>query len=509
MAHAGYPSSDKEQFDMPIALIRAFANLWKKVNALPPAAKPSPQPVRPAPATPHNPVGNPLEELPLDYLIGTDVSTYHANRAVEAGYDRGKPAAAAAAIKYCNLFDEKNTGNYGPYLHGSDTAAQYAEGQIDPAGPGWRKNLTEQLTRAKTQGFRYVELDNPDAYQLADVIGSVDLAASKDLKVIAKNPLAMEGDPLAYVQHPAVVGVIVERGAGSPADMDALRRRAGKPSLPIWFVAFRKGNEDGRTWAGNTATAARAFKNMGVTFSPDGEYTSVQDVLLPNAGLISHPPVSHSGASGGGRSSEARPSGGDFTSRIVAAMQARNYSVAVGASVLNIVYIEGCELDGTPNKNRVNAFDSVRLVLRVLPDGSAKILGAWDAITHAGMYWEVHRMNPAGAFHIALGQQCCWQMGHYHDMEALIQSAPIVGTRDEKNNFKREGPTVRGDFGVHHHWGYNYPKDDAGRSSAGCQVGRTEAGHRQFIALLKTDARYNVDHGFMWSSTVMPVEWVK
>jgi len=198
----------------------------------------------------------------------------------------------------------------------------------------------------------------------------------------------------------------------------------------------------------------------------------------------------------------------DFASRIVAAMAARNYPISVGPDVLNIVYIEGCEPNGAPNKNRSNAFDSVRVVLRVLPDGSAKILGVWDAITHAGMYWEMHRMNPAGAFHIRLGQQTCWQMGRYHDMEALIQSAPIEGTRDANNDFSRGGPDVRGDFGVHHHWGYNYPKDDVGRSSAGCQVGRTESGHNTFIALLKTDARYKRDHAFMWPSTVMPVEWV-
>jgi hypothetical protein len=523
---------------MLIALIRAFANLWKNVNVLPPATKPPPQPMPPTPAstTSANPVGNPLEELPLDYLIGTDVSSYHANRVVEAGYDSGKPALAIASIKYCNLFDEKNTGAYAPYLHTSDTAAQYGEGQIDPGGLGWHKNLVEQFTRAKSQGFLFVELDNPDAYRVGDVVGAVNLAAAYGLKVIAKNPLAMEGDPLAYVKHPAVVGVIVERGAGSPSDMDKLRKRAGKPSLPIWFVAFRNGNEDGRAWAGNTANTARAFKNMGVTFSGDGEYTSVQDILLPNAGPGASPSITeHHDDAPSINTKPALPYDADDppslklrrtslsavarsakADDIVRAMKAHNCEIDIGADRMNIVYVEGADAtpDGKgfkPNANRPDAFDSLRILLRVLADGTATILGMWAATTHAGKYYEqVHLLNPGGAFHIATGRQTAWVMGIYShgNYEALLQEAPLYGTRDKNRNFKREGPTIHEVVGAHHHWGYDFGKDSVQTAAAGCQVGRTEAGHQQFIALLKTDARYRADRNFLWSSTVMPVEWV-
>ena len=87
------------------------------------------------------------------------------------------PTKRGIAIAYCNLFDEENTGKYGPYLHTSDTAEQYGEGQIDPKGPGWEKNLRQQFQRRKRQGFSYIELDNPDAYSVEDVLGAIDLAA--------------------------------------------------------------------------------------------------------------------------------------------------------------------------------------------------------------------------------------------------------------------------------------------------------------------------------------------
>jgi len=230
-----------------------------------------------------------VEGKPLRYLIGTEASgPGRDDEVIEVSYDTAEPVRHGVSIAYCNLFDEHNTGRYGPYLHSSDTAAEYNEGQIDPRGPGWEKNLREQFERRRNQGFEYVELDNPDAYSIKDVIGAIDLAASYGLKVIAKNPGLMQGTAgedghqrpdaaTSYVAHPNVYGIVVERGAGSPGDMDALRREAGKPTLPVWFVAFGSG----RAWAGGVANAAKHYRNMGVTYSSAGEYGNAIDILPP------------------------------------------------------------------------------------------------------------------------------------------------------------------------------------------------------------------------------------
>jgi hypothetical protein len=188
-------------------------------------------------------------------------------------------APLGISIAYCNLWDEKRSGRYGPYLALTQTAESYGELVIDPNGPGWEKNLREQFDRRKRQGFRYAELDNPDAYAVRDVVRAVDLAASYDFEVIAKNPLLMDDDPLPYVGHPAVAGVIVEQDAGTPQEMEALLRRAGKPDLPVWFVAF--GASSGRAWAIKTTQEAEPYHNMGVTFSSDSEYGSSTDILRP------------------------------------------------------------------------------------------------------------------------------------------------------------------------------------------------------------------------------------
>jgi hypothetical protein len=224
-----------------------------------------------------------LEGKPLRYLIGGDDSAPgKEDEITELGFDAEAAPKHGIGVKYCNLFDEKydkkkKSGNFGPYLGGTDVSKKYGEGQIDPRGAGWSKNLNEQFARAKAQGFAYVELDNPDAYAVADVVSAVERAESHGLKVIAKNPGLVEGDRKSYVAHRNVVGVIVEKDAGTPDEMDALRRAAGKPALPVWFVAFG----GGKAWAQKTAEAAAKYKNMGVTYSTKGEYGNASDVLVP------------------------------------------------------------------------------------------------------------------------------------------------------------------------------------------------------------------------------------
>jgi lysozyme family protein len=196
--------------------------------------------------------------------------------------------------------------------------------------------------------------------------------------------------------------------------------------------------------------------------------------------------------------------------KIVTAMGKLKYEVRVGADAFNIVYVEGVDPDGQPNANRGNAFDACRYLIQVLEDGTAKIVGAWEATTHAGAYYEHHKLNPGGAFHIALGQQTAWRLGIYShgNYEALLQVSPLFGTRDAAEDFQRRGATIHELVGAHHHWGYDYPKGDVKNSAAGCQVGRTKDGHLEFIRLLKTDRSFKADRSVLWTSTVMTVEQV-
>jgi hypothetical protein len=273
--------------DQDAALKPAVADRTTSPAAAPPrklqqtvALAPPTRPIAPQPAIAPLADKNPLAGKPLRYLIGSDGTGRGVDdEVVEVSYSASKPAKSGVSIAYCNLFDERNTGRYGPYLHTSGTAKQYNEGQIDPHGPGWERNLREQFERRKKQGFEYIELDNADAYTSKDVIGAIELAATYGLKVIAKNPMLLDSGATSYVAHPNVHGIIVERGAGGADEHDALRRKAGKPNLPTWFVSFG----GGRSWANGVAGAAKQYRNMGVTYSSAGEYGNSIDILTPSA----------------------------------------------------------------------------------------------------------------------------------------------------------------------------------------------------------------------------------
>jgi hypothetical protein len=198
--------------------------------------------------------------------------------------------------------------------------------------------------------------------------------------------------------------------------------------------------------------------------------------------------------------------GDDLAGRIVSAIIAKGYWVARHPECLNIAYVEGTNADGSPNGNLPNEFNDRRMVIRIGSDGVPKIEGSWEGTTEPGRQYTEHPLNVRGAARVAFGQHKAWSVGDYHGWESLLQAAPIPVYRDLAQHYKREGSPDIGMFGIHQHRGYDLPKNDIGPSSAGCLIGRTNAGHREFMALLKTDARYRANPNYRFITALLPVE---
>jgi lysozyme family protein len=199
----------------------------------------------------------------------------------------------------------------------------------------------------------------------------------------------------------------------------------------------------------------------------------------------------------------------DLAGKIVAAMRAKGFRVDSDEGHLNIVYVEGMNVDGTPNDNAPNHFNDLRAVIRFM-DGKPVIAGAWEGTTEPSRRWTQDPMNPKGAARIAFGQYTAWQTGVHRPREgggheALVQVAPVTVHRDLDKDYKRDGDARdTGLFGINQHCGYDLPRNDLGNSSAGCLVGRTKAGHRAFMALVKTDKRYLADRSYRFTTTILP-----
>ena len=201
----------------------------------------------------------------------------------------------------------------------------------------------------------------------------------------------------------------------------------------------------------------------------------------------------------------------DLAGRIVRAAQKEDYWINRHKNCCNIFYVEGMDEDGTANANTPNQFNDLRVVIKCTPSGVPKIVGQWQATTEPSRYWTLHPMNANGAARIAFGQWKCWTVGiHHSSHEALVQTAPLTVWRDKNKDYKRTGDHQdTGLFGINQHWGYDLPKNDLGNSSAGCLVGRMKKGHREFMALIKQDARFKASGGsYRFMSTIMPAQWV-
>lgn len=179
--------------------------------------------------------------------------------------------------------------------------------------------------------------------------------------------------------------------------------------------------------------------------------------------------------------------------------------------LLTIIYVEGMDTNGEINRDEPNQFNDVRLVLDSdlqLAKISDDIYANWSATTEPGRYYTQNPMNPGGAARIAFGQYKAWSVGRHGNSEsheALIQVAPVAVYRDKNKDMMRPGDKLdTGLFGINQHWGYDLPPDNVGKASAGCLVGRTREGHRQFMKLIKTHPRYLKDKNYIFWTTIIP-----
>lgn len=198
----------------------------------------------------------------------------------------------------------------------------------------------------------------------------------------------------------------------------------------------------------------------------------------------------------------------NLAGRIVLAFNRLGYWLNRHPDCVNIVYVEGMDADGRPNPNTPNKFNDLRLLLAIGGDGVPVIVDSWEGTTEPGKFWTEHPMNADGAARIAFGQYKSWTVGMHpshgtNQHEALVQVDKVLVYRDLNKDFSRKGDkTDFGLFGINQHWGYDLPVGDPGRSSAGCLVGRTKAGHRAFMAAVKNDARFVHGRGYRFMTTV-------
>jgi hypothetical protein len=199
----------------------------------------------------------------------------------------------------------------------------------------------------------------------------------------------------------------------------------------------------------------------------------------------------------------------DTAAKIIKYMQAKRYQISTGAKSYNIVYVEGMSENLAPNNDPPNEFNDVRIVLEIVKSVPT-IVGKWEGTTEPGTHFTLNPKNPNGAARIAFGQYKAWRVGTHFGSgadphEALVQVADISVFRDKNKDMIRTGDKLfTGLFEINQHWGFDTPRNDIKLASAGCLIGRTRAGHREFMKIIKQDKRFMSSISYTFLTTIIP-----
>lgn len=182
----------------------------------------------------------------------------------------------------------------------------------------------------------------------------------------------------------------------------------------------------------------------------------------------------------------------DFLNLAVETMKLQGFNLNQKPGEINILFVEGANLDYSLNPDTPNVFNDLCLVFDFVGD-NPQLLGKWIATADPGRYYTDNPLNPAGALHHN-GQSRAWQVGWHKDHQALVQVKSIPITRDYNKDFRTAGDKqYNGFFGANCHGSNTNNVNDISRWSAGCKVLFKMFNFRDFMSIVKRDRNYQAN----------------
>jgi hypothetical protein len=202
----------------------------------------------------------------------------------------------------------------------------------------------------------------------------------------------------------------------------------------------------------------------------------------------------------------------ELAKKIVNYMKSMGYKVSTGEKEYNIIYLEGSCPNGVPNADELEYFNDRRILLEFV-SGEPIITNNWSATSEPGQkYTDSPPKGKPGAARIDFGQyKNVWKVGIHSGLsatvrhEGLIQDGNVTIYRDINKDGKRsKGDLIQtGNFGLNQHGADGNSSKTIGGWSAGCLVGWRIEGHEKFMNILKGDARYQKNHNYHFTTTIV------
>ena len=213
---------------------------------------------------------------------------------------------------------------------------------------------------------------------------------------------------------------------------------------------------------------------------------------------------------------QAEPSSKKLTlaQRVVKVCNERGYTLNQSEWAVNIIGIEGLNLDGTPNSDAPDQWNDV-VGLLTFKQGKPSFLCLYKCTTEPGSTYTNRPLNPNGAARLQLGQhKGLWAVGLHRGYEAMQQVGRATVVRDRNKNHSRDDVvTVEAGLGINLHttktsgWkGTDGPT--VGPWSAGCTVIKDDADFLSFMKLIKQSAQYKANRRATFDFTLLWKEWL-
>lgn len=178
---------------------------------------------------------------------------------------------------------------------------------------------------------------------------------------------------------------------------------------------------------------------------------------------------------------------------IINYMLARGDKVFTTPAKMNIVYLEGANLDGTENKDAPDRWNDLSLIITFNDEGIPKIISRAVCTTEPGIK-PTHAdraKSLGGVARISLGQQTAWKKGYHKGNlkhPALVQAAPVLVRRDRNQDYLRTGDPERIATGINQHGtAPGFLGGSVGMFSEGCLVRKFWGDHIEFMNMIDLD----------------------
>ncbi|NEP03115.1 MAG: cell wall hydrolase [Symploca sp. SIO2E9] len=186
---------------------------------------------------------------------------------------------------------------------------------------------------------------------------------------------------------------------------------------------------------------------------------------------------------------------------------------------INIIGIEGINLDGTYNNDRLNQWNDLVGILLFERSGKPYFDIICRATTEPGKYFTDNPYKgTSGVARIDTGyHKELWQVGDHRGYEALAQGSNSVRlVRDENKDGRRnDEPTNERNRGINLHttksrgWRGSASPNSIGKWSAGCVVIYSPNDFLNFLDIVKSSRQYQENKKHSFDFTLLYSRWIK